>query len=55
MEKPSEQDFSEGLKIAFDFVETVSQTQSIYREILYLVQPESEDGLPIFVLQSLSQ
>lgn len=55
MEKPSEQGFSEGLMIAFDFVETVSQTQSIYRGILYLVQPEPEDGLRIFVLYSLSQ
>lgn len=48
MEKPGEQGLSEGLKIAFDFVETVSQTKSVYREILYLVQPESEDGLRIF-------
>lgn len=55
MGKPGERGFSEGLKIAFDFVETVSQTQCIYREILYLVQPESEDELHIFVLYSLSQ
>lgn len=55
MEKPGEQGFSEGLKIAFDFVETVSQTQSIYWEILYSLQPESEDGLRIFVLYPLSQ
>lgn len=55
MAEPSEQDFSEGLKVDFDFVKTVSQTQSVSREILYLVQPDSEDGLRIFVLYSLSE
>lgn len=47
--KPSEGDFSEGLNTVFDFVETVLYTQSVYREILYLIQPESEDLCFIFV------
>lgn len=35
MDKPSEQDFSEGLKIAFDIVETVSQTEHLLRNPVF--------------------
>lgn len=40
MEKPSERDFSEGLHTVFDFVRQLYK-QIVYRDILYLIQPES--------------